>query len=299
MIFGCQQNSDDKQKSVDKQFQAETTIDQQIIKVEPNFKCSRIIISLYDNSTPPSQSYESYGPFSTELIYQTEDKKVLSNFEQMTKQSTRTGYCCCPDRNYAISFYDKTNKYQDYFVDTVEFKEKVRIFQSSYQFSYIVDKPKWLSFLAELDKISYNEYFISDLKTARKVYSYTIENDLPIITSNRVSKKWMTFDGDFKVKVAVVGEKLDEEKVYANIKKAYPKDNFKIETISHYQMCGSYKGNDCYEEVILQIFCNKDFYDKFKIYTTKSFYDEAIAEFYVLGERNELNKLDKIAEKKE
>lgn len=298
-IFSCQQKSDNNQKYVDKQVRTDTAIGQTIVKVEPKFNCSRIIISLYDNTTPTSQSYKSYGPFSTELIYETEDQKVLDNFEQMTKQAKRTGYCCCPDRNYTISFYDKTNNYQDYFIDTVQFKDKVRIYQSSFQFSYIVDKLKWWNFLAELKKISYNEYFISDLKTARTVYAYTIENDLPIITSNRVSKEWMTFDGDFKVKVAVVGEKLDENKVYANIKKAYPKDTFKIGTIGHYQMCGSYDGNDCYEEVILQIFCNKDFYDKFKIYTPKSFYDEAIAEFYVLGERNELNKIDKLAEKEE
>ena len=298
-MFGCQQNSDDKKKSTDKQVQTNASVDKEIRKVEPKFQCSRIIISLYDNTTPASQSYKSYGPFSTELIYETIDQKVLDDFEQMTKQAEKTGYCCCPDRNYTISFYDKTNNYQDYFVDTVEFKDKVRIYQSSFQFSYIVDKIKWSKYLSDLKKISFNEYFISDLKTARKVYNYTIEKDLPIITSNRVSKEWMTFDGDFKVKVAVVGEKLDEDKVYTNIKKAYPKDTFKIETISHYQMCGSYDGHDCYEEVILQIFCNKDFYNKFKIYTPKSFYDEAIAEFYILGTREKLNQIDKLAKKED
>lgn len=289
-MFGCQQNTD-------KQIQTNTSVDKVTVKVEPKFQCNRIIISLYDNTTPESQSDKSYSPFSTELIYETTDKKTLMDFEQMTRQAERTDYCCCPDRNYTISFYDKTNNYENYFVDTVEFKDKVRIYQSSFQFSYIVDKIKWSRYLTDLKKISFNEYFISDLKTARNVYTYTIENDLPIITSNRVSKEWMTFDGDFKVKVAVVGEKLDEAKVYANIRKAYPKDTFKIETISHYKMCGSYDGHDCYEEVILQIFCNKDFYDKFNIYTPKSFYDEAIAEFYILGTREKLNQIDKLAKK--
>lgn len=298
-MFGCQQNTDNKQKSTEKQVQTNTSVEKTTTKVEPKFQFNRIIISLYDNTTPESKSYKSYGPFSTELIYETTDKKALADFEQMTNQAERTGYCCCPDRNYTISFYDKTNNYEDYFVDTVEFKDKVRIYQSSFQFSYIVDKIKWSKYLTELKKISYNEYFISNLKTAKKVYSYTIENDLPIINSNRVSKEWMTFDGDFKVKVAVVGEKLDEAKVYANIRKAYPKDTFKIETISHYQMCGAYDGHDCYEEVILQIFCNKYFYDKFKIYTPKSFYDKAIAEFCILGTREKLNQIDKLAKKEE
>ncbi len=292
-VIGCQQNSDDKQVPTN------IPLDKGIVKVEPKLQCNRIIISFYNNTTPASQSYKNYGSFSTELIYETIDQKVIYDFEQMIKQTKRTGYCCCPDRNYTISFYDKTNNYQDYFVDTVEFKDKVRIYQSSCQFSYIVDKIKWSKYLNELQKISFNEYFITDLKTARNVYSYTIVNNMPIVTSNRVSKEWMTFDGDFKVKVAVVGEKLDEEKVYANIKKAYPKDTFKIETISHYQMCGSDGGNDCYEEVILQIFSNKDFYDKFKIYSPKSFYDGAIAEFYVLGSMEKLNQIDKLAKKEE
>ena len=300
IMLGCKPSSDDKKKSVDKLIQTNaTTIEKLKVIDEPKYQCSRIIISLYDNKIPLSKSYKNYGPFSTELIYETKDQKVLDDFYLMTKQAKKTLYFCCPERNYTISFYDKTSNYQDYFVDMVEFKDKVRISQSDLQFSYIVEKKRWLSFLTKLKKISFNEYFISDLKTARKVYNYTIVNDLPIITSNIVSKEWMTFDGDFKVKVAVVGEKLDEAKVYANIINAYPKDTFKIETISHYRECGFNKGNDCYEEVILQIFCNKDFYDKFKIYTPKSFYDKAIAKFYILGTREKLNQIDKLAKKEE
>lgn len=292
-ILGCQEHS------TDKQIQTKTSVDKKVSKVKPKHQCSRIIISLYDNTTAPSQSYKNYGTFSTELIFETLDQNIIDDFEQMTMQAKRTGYCCCPDRNYTISFYDKTNNYQDYFVDSVEFEDKVRIYQSNFQFSYILDKVKWREYLAKLNKISFREYFFSDLKTARKIYNYTIEKDLPIITSNRVSKEWMTFDGDFKVKVAVVGEKLDESKVYGNIKKAYTEDTFKIETISHYQMCGSYEGNDCYEEVILQIFCNKDFYDKFKVYSPKSFYKQANAEFYVLGTKEKLNQIDKLTNKEE
>ncbi len=296
-IFGCQQSSDDKKKSVNSAIQTNDTIEKPIVKAEPKYQCSRIIISLCDNENPSSLSYKNYGPFSTELIYETKDQKVLDDFDKMTNQAKRTGYYCCPNRNYIISFYDRTYNYQNYFVDIDEFKDKVRIFQSGLQFSYIVQKTKWLEFLTELNKISFNEYFIPDLKIARKLFKYTIDNDLPIIISNRSSKEWMTFDGDFKVKVAVVGEKLDEGKVYANIKKAYPNDNFKIETISQYRMCGSNEGNDCYEEVILQIFCNLDFYIKFNIYTPKSFYNKAIAEFYILGKREQLNQIDKFVKK--
>ena len=282
-LLGCQQNPDNKIKSVDK----------------PQYHCSRIIISFYDNTTIENKSYKNYGPFSTERIYETVDQKVLADFEQMTKQADRTSYCCCPERNYTISFYDKTTNFKDYFVDTVEYKDKVIIYQASYQFSYIVDKIKWSKFLSKLDIISFNEYSIYDLTTARRVYKYTIQNNLPIITSKRASSEWMTFDGDFKVKVVVVGENLDESKIFTNIKKAYPSDTFKIKSIGHYSMSGSYDGHDSYHEVMLQIFCNKNFYNKFKIYSPISFYDEAHAEFYILGRREKLNKIDEIAQKEE
>lgn len=215
----------------------------------------------------------------------------------MTKEGGKTGYCCCPRFHYTIAFYDKTNNYKNYYVDTAEFIDKIRIFQTSYQYSYIVDKIKWIRFLNKLEVIDYNEYYTSDIKKARKVYEYTIEKNLPIINSNRCSQEWMNFDGDFKIKVATVGDYLEETQVYKNIKKAYPNEKYKIEKISRYQMCGSHVGNDCYEEIVLQIFCNRNFYDKFKIYSPKSFFDEAFAEFYVLGTRKELNKIDSIAER--
>lgn len=292
-IFSCQQNSQDKQN------RTKETKGTSKKNAEPKFSCSRILVSFYDNNVIPSKSNKNYGTFSTELIYETKEQKIIDEFVQMTRLAFRTGYCCCPKRNYTISFYDKTNNYEDYFVDTIEFKDKVRIYQASFQFSYIVEKVKWRNYLTKLNEISFNEYFITNLKTAREVYAYTIEKDLPIITSNRFTKEWMNFDGDFKVKVAVVGEKLNEAKVYQNINMAYPKDKFKIETISQYQMCGSYDGHDCYEEIILQIFCNKDFYDKFEIYKPKSFYDTASAEFFVLGTRENLNKIDNITQKEE
>jgi hypothetical protein len=298
-IFGCKETPNNNKKSVDKPKKVSITVAKQIEEPKPNYKASRMIITLYDKLIPSSKSTLNYGPFSTDIIYETTDPKILDAFDLMTKHAKRSGYCCCPDRNYTISFYDKTNKYKDYFVDTVESKDNVIIFESSYQFSYIVDKVRWLNFLALLKQISYNEYFISELKAAREVYKYTIENDLPIITSNRVSNEWMNFDGDFNVRVAVVGEILDEAKIYANIKRAYPNDTFKIETISEYKTYGPIARDDCYEEIILHIFCNKDFYDKFKIYSPKSFYEKALAEFYVIGTREKLNKIDNLAKKEE
>lgn len=89
-LFGCQENTVSKQNSLDKPVQTKVTIEQPIAKVQTKFQCSRIIVSIYDNNTPPSQSYKDYGPFSTELICETKDQKILDLFEQMTKQGEKT-----------------------------------------------------------------------------------------------------------------------------------------------------------------------------------------------------------------
>jgi hypothetical protein len=296
--FGCQQQPVDESKPSDNRDEVTEIVEEPIKEEAPDYKCSRIRITLHDDSNPTSQSYINYGPFSPEIIFETKSEKIIEKFEQMTSDAERTGYCCCPDHNYLIAFFDGKVNYKEYFVDTLEFADKVRIFQISYQYSYIVDKKTWTEFLDMLDQISFNEYFLTDLEIARGLYALAEENDLQIISSNRFSKEWMHFDGDFKIKVGAVGQHLDEAKVYENIKKAYPDDIFKIETISHYKMGGTYDGKDSYSELILQIFCNKGFYEKFNIYTPKSYFEEAKAEFYVLGSRGDLNKLDRIAKEK-
>jgi len=262
-----------------------------------NLECSKIIIRYCDYSIPVDNYYWKFGFFSTKIIYEAKEKKLLNVFEQMLKESDKTGYCCCPHRDLYISFFNKTDNFKDYFVDTLEYKNRIRIFETNYQFSYIVEKNKWKSFLTQLSIINFKEYFISDLDLARKVYEYTLKNELSIVTSKKLTKEWMHFDGDFKVKISTVGEKLSEKKIYENIAKTYPNDNYKFETIGHYKKCGDSKVNDCYEEYILQIFCNKDFFDNFNLYAPKSFYEKAIANFCVLGSTHQLDEIDKIVEK--
>lgn len=262
-------------------------------------KRTKLLITYYDHYTPRDNNFFNYVPFSNDVIYSASNASELNYFDAMLNESERTGYCCCPERHYTIYFYDKMNNYENYYVDTLDYSKKIRIYQSSFQFSYLVDKRTWSKFLRKISKVEFNEYCIYDLKLAKKVYAFAKENDLAVVTSNTTSKEWMFYDGEFKVRVSAVGEYLVEENIYADIKKAYPNDNFKITTLARNQRCGSNKINDCYEEYILQIFCNKDFYDKFNLYSPKSFYDKALATFYVIGEREVLDKIDIIAKKKE
>jgi hypothetical protein len=259
---------------------------------------SRILITYYDKHIPASRSYLNYGPFSTDVIYEATGASLM-DYDRMLALAERTGYCCCPDRCYTVSLYSGTEEYETLFVDTVTSRDQVQIFESDYQHSYLVNRKDWLSFLSKTRRISFNEYFITDLEAARRVFNYTREHDLPVITSNRVSKEWMHFDGSFTIKIADIGGEINEHEVYNKIMRTYPKDSYKVETISEYRMCGSYSGDDCYNELILRIFCDKDFYDKFNLYGPRSYYEEALAEFYVLGARERLNALDALATKED
>lgn len=63
-----------------------------------------------------------------------------------------TGYCCCPDVNYTISFYEFNRLFGLYHVDTVRFKDSVRVYDSSFQMSYIVEKKLWKDYLYKISK---------------------------------------------------------------------------------------------------------------------------------------------------
>ena len=82
------------------------------------------------------------------------DKNQILHFEQVFKNGKHTGYCCCPDVNYSIYFYqnDENEYFALYHIDTIEFNNKARIFEDSFQYSYIVDKKKLKDYLEETGK---------------------------------------------------------------------------------------------------------------------------------------------------
>lgn len=259
-----------------------------------NYTCTKIVINKYD------MKYSSvFNYFDTGNIFELSDKKKLDTFDTLLASADRKIYARTLSVDYTIAFYHKTKNYKTYYVDTNQFKDNIIIFTENpiYERVYIVSKTRWDTFLKTLDTIHHNEYHILDLAIARKLYQYTLDNDLPIINSKRRSAHWTEYDGEFKFTVARVDKRLEEKEIYNNIKTAYPNDKYLIETISRYQMCGSYNGHDCYEEYTIKIICDKIFYEKFKTYTPKSYFKEYVAEIYVLGSKEKLLGLDSIAEK--
>jgi hypothetical protein len=260
------------------------------VEKKQEYKCDRVLITKYEKTNSYNKNQINYRPFSTEQII---DVKI-NDFNKLIKKSNKTGYCCCPERDFQILFFDKINNYKKYIVDTTTSTKQIRVFETSYQYSYLIDKLDWDEFLKSQKIIDFREYSIYDFTKSKKAYQYVKTNNLPVITSNTTSEKWMEYEGDFKVSISTVGKKINENEIYKNIYRQYPKENYKIETIGKYQMCDSYDGNDCYEEYVLKIYCSKDFHDIFEAYLPKSFFDKAIGTFIVVGTQNELESMNKL-----
>jgi hypothetical protein len=98
-----------------------------------------------------SETIRNDSCFENTNKYQVYDLKEIENFEKLFENSQYTGYCCCPETNFAIDFYKKSQKIETYFADTIKYKDKVQVFEKSFQFSFIIDKKKWKSYLTEIE----------------------------------------------------------------------------------------------------------------------------------------------------
>lgn len=87
--------------------------------------------------------------FENKVIYKAEKSIEIERFKKLFENSNYTDYCCCPEINYCIDFY-KDSKKKSFYADTLEFKNKIRIFESSFQYSFIIEKAKWKTFLNEI-----------------------------------------------------------------------------------------------------------------------------------------------------
>jgi|GEM_PF-6289021 len=82
--------------------------------------------------------------------YEIKDKKQIINFRKLFKDEERSGYCCCPKVNFSIYCFEGDNNILDYDVDTISSATEVEIFHPRFQYSYIIQKTAWKSFLDNL-----------------------------------------------------------------------------------------------------------------------------------------------------
>lgn len=226
-------------------------------------------------------------------IYQCASAYEIKLFDNLLKNAEKTGYCCCPHSNYTLTMYNNTTEYDNFVIDTIENKDKVRIFQTSYQYSFLVKKNNWADFLKKISKLNSKKYDLTNLNTARKIYNLTNKNNLNFITNNYSSKYWMYFSGSFDAQISSNEEELDGEKIIKEIKNKYPNYKFKID-IGSSDISQNEDGDLIKSTTDVTIYCNKDLYDKFAVFKTKKYlFQETKAQFYIIGSEKELDNFEK------
>ena len=108
----------------------------------------KIVIRLHD-STEVKQQSRGVEYLKSKKTYNVYGKQIV-DFKNTLEKAERTGYCCCPISTYSISYFKKNKEIDVFYVDTLEFKDTVRIYQKSYQYSYLIEKQKWKSFLGKV-----------------------------------------------------------------------------------------------------------------------------------------------------
>ena len=58
-----------------------------------------------------------------------------------------TGYCCCSKTNYKLTFLKEKDTLDYFYIDTGSTKNRITIFEKSYQHSFQIDKKNWEEFL--------------------------------------------------------------------------------------------------------------------------------------------------------
>lgn len=110
---------------------------------------TQLIIKLYDTTITKKRSSDVES-FISKKEFKTASKRQVIDFDNVFINAEKTGYCCCPVAIYSIHFFNKKEELDFFYVDTLEFTDKIRIYEKRFQYSYIVEKQKWKNYLAEI-----------------------------------------------------------------------------------------------------------------------------------------------------
>lgn len=140
-IFSCNYKSQSTIENILDNFSFNTTLS----------NSTQIIVKAYDSTVTykRSSNIESFNPIKE---FKTNNKQQIKNFGSIFENAEKTGYCCCPTSSYSIHFFNQKELLDLFYVDTLQFKDKVRVYESSFQYSYIIEKQKWMHYLKEIDK---------------------------------------------------------------------------------------------------------------------------------------------------
>ncbi|KRD06482.1 hypothetical protein ASE21_20210 [Flavobacterium sp. Root901] len=112
---------------------------------------TEIIIKLYDTTAIKSRSrdLDSLIPIKE---FKVVNENQIESFDEIFINAEKTSYCCCPNAVYSVQFLNKKKHLGLFCIDTLEFKDKIRLYEASFQYSYLIDKSKWKKFLDVLDQ---------------------------------------------------------------------------------------------------------------------------------------------------
>jgi hypothetical protein len=139
-IFSCNKKSQSTIENLMDNFSFNRTIS----------NSSVIIIKLHDTAVTKKRvsDVESFTP---KKEFKALNRKQIEAFNEVFTNAEKTGYCCCSTAIYSIHFLNQKEELDLFYVDTLEFKDKVRIYEDGFQYSYIVDKQNWKDYLHEIE----------------------------------------------------------------------------------------------------------------------------------------------------
>ena len=111
-------------------------------------KSDQITIKLY---SPKSENVIiAHDTFAIKKVYKIIGEKQIESFDKIFENARKTQYCCCPKTNYSIAFLKDKKILDIYFVDTIQIKDSIRIFEKRWQYSFVIEKQKWRNYLSEI-----------------------------------------------------------------------------------------------------------------------------------------------------
>ena len=140
LIVGCNAKIENSLENIINNFSFNTT----------KSNSTEIVIKLYDTELTKKR-VSDVESFKAKKEFKATSKQQLESFYEVFKNVEKTGYCCCPTAIYSIHFLNKKEELDLFYVDTLQFKDKVRIYEKSFQYSYIVEKQKWKDYLLKLE----------------------------------------------------------------------------------------------------------------------------------------------------
>lgn len=228
------------------------------------------------------------------------DKEVLNQIKDTLKRYKVNRYSFLPTpHSFQFTIYDdKSFVIQNYYVDTSFKKGKVLLIPTHFQHRHELPISSWEALKTNFNNASKEDFFLLDLKEARQVSSIAKEKKLLILNQQSENRMWPYFDGEFAFSSIKIGNREEDSEIHNNIFSSFPQDSFQIISSNYKTWVRQVESiGESHHETIIKISSDSSFYDKFNIYSPKTFFKKYVANFVLIGTKNELETVKAILKK--